>query len=161
MEIGLQITTDRRVGLKFDEFPTQAHDELLGAITSATNKLRDMVVGATPKRSGKLASEITSSVVDGARSITGYVGVKGAVSNDYAKAAALEYGAHGTAHLREHGAKLSHLWSKMIEPMMVIVKAHNRKLNIAEHDFLRGPLRAIEAGTLSDLQAALARAVDQ
>lgn len=158
MDIGLQITTDRRVALKFDVFPKQAHDELLSVITSATDRLRGLVEGAVPKNSGQLASEIVGRVVDAANHITGSVGILGATPNDYAKAGALEYGAHGTAHLREHGAKLGHLWGKMIAPMQVIVAAHDRRVNIQQHDFLRGPLRAMQEDVLAQMKQALDQA---
>ena len=160
MEIGIEISTDRRVALKFDQFPRQAHDALLASITQTTERLRAMVEGAAPKQTGKLVSEISSRVVDAPNHITGYVGIAGDGA-DYAKAAALEYGAHGTAHLREHGAKLGHLWAKLISPMQVIVSAHDRRVNIAEHDFLRGPLRAIEADALAEMKQALDTAVAQ
>lgn len=155
MDLGISISTDRRVAVKFDEFPHQAHDNLLEAITGMTDRLRGMVEGYVPKRTGRLASEITSRVVDAPNHITGYVGVSNGNANDFAKAAALEYGAHGTAHLREHAAKLGHLWGALIEPMQVIVAAHDRRLNIAEQDYLQGPLRMIENDALVQMRDAL------
>jgi hypothetical protein len=161
MEIGLEIVTDRRVALKFDRFPQQAHDQLLKAITGSTDRLRSLVDAAVPKRTGRLESEITDRVVDAPNHITGYVGVTGGAANDFAKAAALEYGAHGTAHLREHAARLGHLWSKLIDPMKVIVSAHDRRLNITAHDFLRGPLRQIQESAVVEMKDALAEAANE
>jgi hypothetical protein len=160
MKVGIEIVTDRRVALKFDTFPVQAHDALLDVITSSTERLRALVEGAAPKRTGKLEAEITSRVIDATNHITGSVGFPaGLTPTEYGKAAALEYGAHGTAHLRAHSAKLGHLWGKLIAPIQVLVAAHDRRLNIAKRDFLRGPLHAIEDGVLADMKGALDQAV--
>src|ERR1700686_275744 len=117
MQIGLDIITDRRVGVKFDVFPKQAHDAILQRITSVTEQLRGMVEAAAPKQTGRLAMEISSRVLESENRITGMVGVSGGTPNDYAKAAALEYGAHGTAHVKEHATKLGHLWGRIVAPM--------------------------------------------
>ncbi len=142
-------------------FPAQAHDRLFASITSTTEKLRDLVEGRVPKRTGRLESEITSAVNSYPDRITGVVGIKGVTGNDYAKAGALEYGAHGTSRVRAHVERLGHLFSKLVEPMNVLVSAHDRKVNIQKHDYLRGPLSEIASEALADMEAALQQAADE
>jgi hypothetical protein len=158
MEIGIEIVTDRKVALRFDEFPDEAHANLKAAITQVTERLRDMVEGAAPKRTGKLASEIEMRVLDYPDRITGIVEVRGDTHNEMAKAAAEEYGAHGSTRVRQHHARLGHLWAKIVEPMNVIVKAHDRRLNIQQRNFLRGPLRDIEGDALAAMHEAVDKA---
>ena len=57
--------------------------------------------------------------------ITGYVDIAGGKgSQDFAKAAALEYGAHKVAKVKTHEMSLDHYWStKLAEPETVMVKA--------------------------------------
>lgn len=161
MEIGVEVVSERNVALKFDTFPVQAHAGLLQVITQATVQLRGMVADRVPKRTGLLASEISSRVLDYPDRITGIVEIAGMVPGDFGKAAALEYGAHGQAHVREHAEKLGHLFGKMMQPIQVIVRAHDRRLNIEQHDFLRGPLAEISGDVMAQMQEVLAQVIEE
>lgn len=161
MDVGLEITTSRNVTLRFDEFPQQARERLSQVIHSATNRLQGLVRNAVPKHSGRLASEITSRVNEYENAIVGIVFVKGKNRNDFAKAAALEYGAHGSAEVKSHQSKLDHYFSRPIDTIQVMVGSHSRKLNIKEHDYLRGPEANVASDVLADMRQALNDVVEQ
>lgn len=151
MDIGIALVGDRRVALRFDKFPERVHSELLERITALTEKLRDRVIAAEPERTGKLKAHTTSSIEDRATRIVGRVTITG----EFGKAGALEYGAHATTRVKAHLARLDHVFGKMIEPTMVMVAAHSRHVNIAEHKFLRGPLAAMQEEIIESLRQAL------
>jgi hypothetical protein len=158
MEIGIEIVTDRKVALRFDEFPAEAHANLKAAITQVTERLRDMVEGAAPKRTGKLASEIEMSVKDYPDRISGIVSVRGDTQNENAKAGAEEYGAHGVAHVKEHPSRRTDLSSKISAPSRGMVKAYNRRVNITARNYLRDPLHEIEGDALAAMHEAVDKA---
>ena len=153
-EIAIEITGDRKVGLKFERFPQEAHDALLARITGLTADLKDRVIAAEPERTGRLKSETRSAVEDRPNRITGRV----FIGAEFAKAAALEYGAHGTTTVKAHPARLGHVFARLIEPMTVIVAQHDRRVNIAEQRFLRGALAEIAPVAIEQMKEALAEA---
>ena len=153
--IGVTVAGDRAVSIKFDTFPTRAHDSLLARISSLTDSLAARVRGAIHSKTGKLRSTISEAVYDDQpKKISGRV----FVDEDYAKAAAEEYGAHGKAQVSAHSASLDHVWSrKLASPTTVLVSAHSRRMNIAAQKFLRGSLAA-DSG---DIQQQLRDAVEK
>jgi hypothetical protein len=154
MDIGVTVTGDRRASLKFEAFPQQAHKSLLERITGLTERLAARVRAAEPVRSGKLRAATQTRIIDRPEFIVGRV----EVTADFAKAAALEYGAHATTRVKEHAARLDHVYARLISPMTVIVAAHSRKPAIAEHRFLRGPLADISGEAILEMRQALAEA---
>jgi hypothetical protein len=155
MDIGIELVTDRNVGLKFDTFPKEAYKNLFDVITEQTGRLQEQIVANTPKRTGRLASEIHARVVTYSDRITGSVSVSGGTSKDYAKAGAEEYGAHGTAHVHAHHMKLGHLFSKIVEPMDVVQGAYDRHVNIDAREYLRGPLHEIQDDIIKQMKDAV------
>jgi len=59
-------------------------------------------------------------------------------------AAAHEYGFNGTASVRNHVRNITQAFGKQINPVMVQVKAHNRKMNIKENSFARSALNEMQ-----------------
>lgn len=157
MELTVEISTDRAAGLKFDEFPEQARQRLRAAITGLIGELEGRIQSAEPSLTGKLRSETEPVVEEYPNRITGRV----SITADFAKAAALEYGAHATVLVKAHSASLDHIYGKFVDPMTVLVAAHARKVNIGEHRFLRGPLAAMEGQILESLQQALTDAAGE
>jgi hypothetical protein len=157
MEVGIEISTSRRVDLRFDDFPDQARSALKQAITGATERLLTAARARAPKRTGRLASLIKSRVVAGDKYITGIV----AMTGDFAKAAAEEYGAHNATEVRAHEARLAHLFSRPMTQISVQVTAHSRKLNIQARNYLRGALDEVRSGALSDMEEAVEKAVKE
>src|SRR5690242_7875009 len=139
MQFNLSVS-DRRVVVKFDQFPQQLHGVLLSRITSLTETLRAMVDASAPEATGKLRRNIVSRVEDRPQRIHGSVFVHA----DYGKAAALEYGAHNTIQVKSHSQRLDHVFALQVSPLSVMVAAYARHLDIAERRYLRGPLAALK-----------------
>lgn len=153
--IGVVITGDRQVAIKFDQFPIALHDPLKATITSLTGALAANIRAAAPDKTGKLRSEIQDTVFDdGADRIVGFISVSG----DFAKAGALEYGAHRATRVSAHTAKLDHVWSKRLNaPLTVLIQSYSRRQNVTATRFERGPTQAMSA----DIAAALEETVNQ
>ncbi len=124
-----------------------ARVNLVEAITRSTAELLDAVRLATPHRTGDLAASEQSRIVETPKSVTGIV----AVTRDFGKAGALEYGSHRTIDM-----KLSHVFGHLIPTMDV-----SRTLNIEAHDFLQGPEAAIADSALAGMRAALDKATEE
>lgn len=155
MEIAVTISGDREVALKFEQFPQRAHASLLSRITNLTTQLEARVRAAEPSLTGKLRGETVSHVYDDPERIRGVV----TVSADFAKAGALEYGAHRATRVKEHYERLGHVFARLISPLAVVVSEHTRIPNIQEHAFLRGPLAEMEPEVVEQLKAALVEAI--
>jgi len=154
-EIQYLVTGDRQVALKFDRFPQQAHDRLLARIQALTAELEARVLAAEPRRTGRLHSATISKVYDDQEKIGGRVTVRA----DFAKAAALEYGAHRPTKVAAHEMRLDHVFAeRLTAPMTVMVMLHRRMPNIAAYRFLRGPLAQMAPEIQAELQAAVAEA---
>jgi hypothetical protein len=160
MEFGLEITGDRTATLRFEQFPQQAHDRLLTALQAIEARLEAAVLAQAPDKTGALRSLIGGRVYDHDTRIAAVVGVRTTAAAQARKASALEYGSHAPIAVRAHTAKLAHFWSRMVNPIMVDVRAHGRTPNIVAKKFLRGPIEAIRGQALAELQAALDAAVE-
>lgn len=161
MEFGVKVDP-RQVQLKLDEFPVGVQMRILGSITTLTSRLEARVKAEEPERSGKLRSETRSRVYHDANKISGRVFVGGDFSERTKRGsvwagqvAALEYGAHAAVGVRAHQARLDHIYSRAIPPIVVDVDPFTRRANIAEHRFLRGPLAEMSEEALSELRQAL------
>jgi hypothetical protein len=158
--ISVTITGDRALQVKLDELPSRIHDRLVGPITRLTERLEAAVREDAPDRTGKLRSEITSRVYDDPDRITGRVFIAAGDDKEaYGKAAALEYGAHGTAQVSAHEARLDHVFSRLVAPMEVMVRRHSRRLDIAARLFFRGPERALAPEAEAEIRAAIDAAI--
>ena len=153
-QISYTVTGDRRVELKLEEFPKSVHDRLLDRITGLTRELEARVQAAEPDKTGKLRRDTASRIFDDQDKITGRVTIEA----DFAKAAALEYGAHRAAKVSAHLMRLDHVFARLIAPMTVLVQMHRRTPNITEHRFLRGTLAQMAPEIQAQLEAAVAEA---
>lgn len=147
MEIGIDLLGERKVDLRFEEFPETARVNLRKAIEDKTGELADLIRNRVPKRTGKLASLIQSRVSESTTQITGVV----AVAADFGKAGALEYGTHKTIVM-----KSSHVFDRIVPTFNV-----ERKLNIEARSFLRGPLDEIASGAFDAMRTAVESALDE
>lgn len=152
-DIGVGITGDLKVALQFDKFPEALRAELLKPIKSLTNQLAAKIRAIVPKgKTGKLASEVVEQIFDDPDQVSGRV----TFDAEFAKAGALEYGAHRSTKVRAHEAKLDHAWGKKLnEPLTVLVAAYSRTPSIAAHNMLRGPLAAMSEEVISELRQAI------
>lgn len=153
-DIGVFITGARELDLKFDQFPQSAHRNLRQRIDGLTTELYARVEAAIPKRTGRLAGEVSKALRDKPERITGVI----SISAEFAKAGALEYGAHRTAPVKAHAMRLMHLWGRPApSPLTVEVPAHARTPNIEAERFMRGSIEGMRA----EVEAALRQALDQ
>ena len=153
MDIHATVTGDRQVGLRFDAFPDALHDDLLAAIGALGQQLDDMVLAAEPDLTGRLRSETRLRIFDDKTRIKAEVDV----SAEQAKAGALEYGAHRATKVGAHHMRLDHAWRRALsEPMDVLVADYTRTPDIAEVDFLRGPLGEMSPQIIERLNAVVA-----
>lgn len=159
--IRISIAGDRQVGLRFDAFPDQLYDDLRGEIEALSRELYSRVKGATPSDTGELRSQERLRVFTDKTRITGYVDVaadKG--SQAFAKAGALEYGAHRPTDVGGHAMSLDHYWAyKLSEPHMVLVGAYSRTPNIAEYAFERSSLASMQPEIIARLNTVVEKAV--
>jgi hypothetical protein len=164
MDIHIDVKGDHAVGLRFEAFPGQLYDALKDEITSLGQELLARVRAATPSRTGRLRSEERLRIFADPNSIKAQVGINaGKVSGgEYAKAGALEYGAHRATKVKAHRMRLDHHWAlKLAAPEMVMLAAFTRTPNIEEHSFERGPLAEMQAEILTRLNAVVDKAVVQ
>jgi hypothetical protein len=111
--VKIDITGDRLVGLRFDEFPTDLHDALLEQIDGLTSELFGRVLARVPTATGNLRSKLRQRVYDDEHRITGRVDIASTDAQDHRKAGALEYGSKGRpVKVGGHGMKLDHFWEK-------------------------------------------------
>jgi len=159
--VKIDVTGVRQVGLRFDEFPDELYVELKAEIDALSNELFSRVQAATPDATGLLRSQERLRLFADPNRITGYVDVEGGKgSQDFAKAGALEYGAHRATKVSAHGMRLDHYWArKLAAPETVLVQAYARTPDIQEHAFERGPLEAMQPEIIARLNAVVERAV--
>ncbi len=157
--------SDRRIILRFAEFPVYAHDRLYAALVKIEQRLEAAILAQAPVgQSGALRNMIGGRVYDHQNRIAAVVGVrvKDAENPQAAarKAAALEYGSRGRpVTVRAHDMGLDHFWSRLVEPRTEVVAAYSRVPAISPQMFLRGPAMALREEAITEMRAAVAAAV--
>jgi hypothetical protein len=154
--IAVEISGDRRAGLRFDEFPRRAHDAILARITGLTAQLEARVLGRVPVATGDLRRMVQSFVDDHGTRIAGKVKVIAGAKSDHGKAAALEYGAHGSFEVKAHTRTVTSIFGRVVAPTEIFIAAYGRAANIEEQRFLRGPLAEMRGEIIRQLTRALA-----
>ncbi len=159
--IRISVTGDRQVGLRFDNFPDALYEDLRSEIDALSSELFTRVQAATPSLTGQLRSQERERLFTDPNRITGYVDIAGGKgSQDFAKAAALEYGAHKATKVKAHAMGLDHHWAeKLAAPEQVLVEAYVRTPNIQEFAFERGPLAQMQPEVIARLNAVVEKAV--
>jgi hypothetical protein len=155
---GIAIDGDQRVTLRFEQFPDTLHERLLGTLQRLEQRLEQMVLAQEPARTGALRQLTGGRVYEHPDRIAAVVGVRSQSANEAKKAAALEYGSHRSLVVRAHTAKLSHLWARAINPIIVYIPSHSRVSDISPQRFLRGPIDAMRGEAVAELRAAVAEA---
>ena len=156
MDFDAVITGDRRIIARFGEWPKELHDSLLARIRALTDALEGRVQALAPERTGKLKSEITSRLFDDPQKIKGLVTLDGGLSgSEYAKAAALEYGAPGRGgrfKVSAYSRTIAEAFGRDISPTRIDVRAYDRIASIDARVYLRGGLGDVEAEATAELQ---------
>ncbi len=153
MDFDAVITGDRRVVARFGEWPKELQGSLLARITDLTKQLESRVRDLAPSRTDKLKDEITSRIFDDPQKIKGLVTLESGLSgSEYAKAAALEYGAHRSTDVRKHRRTITEAFGRTISPTSADVRAYSRIANIDAQVYLRGGLADVEGDAVTQLQ---------
>ncbi len=140
MPVIVQTRGPREITLRFTEFPVQLHQKLRERISALTGTLMAWVQAATPVRTGRLRGEEAERVYsNNANRVAGYVSVYApdGGSNEYAKAATLEYGTNKPRRAFERTNLISALLSKR---RRAIAGKLSKPVHIAAFRYLRAPL---------------------
>lgn len=157
-DIGVEIEGIRGLQLKFDQFPERAREHLYENIAQIIHRLYGAIRSEAPSRSGALRSHIAESMSQGTNYVRGNVRFTG----EYAKAGALNYGAHRKAAVRAHEMRLDHVFgSRLSAPMTVIVDRFDRKPNLASRNFITGPARSMHDEAMMAIQEAIEQAIGE
>lgn len=148
MDINIAVVGDRAIALKFGRIPIAIHDRLLQTIHDLTEKLLDRIHDAEPEATGRLKERTRAYFTDRENLIRGAIR-PGSARQDKLKAMALEFGAHGTAHVKAYTRGHD-----------VAVQAYTRHVNIAEHRFLRDPFAEMKGEIEAAIRAAFQSAGD-
>jgi hypothetical protein len=132
VDIALRLDGERLIQLRFQRLEAEVHDRFARLVRELTDELYQRVTAAEPVRTGRLRARTRERFRDTPNRITGSV-TAATRRADAAKAAALEYGAHGSAAVSAY-ERLSG----------DIVSAYRRHVNIVAHRFLRDPLAQMQ-----------------
>jgi hypothetical protein len=149
-------TSENRLIAHLNEFPDTLAKALAEPIRRITDAMLSHVIAAEPVRTGAL-HDATKAFTDFRDNlIRGRVRIlAGGPGLSHAKAAALEYGAHGPAHVAAHSMRLDHVFDEEIPPEDVMVSGYTRDVNITERRFLRDALAAEIAEFEIEVQKAI------
>lgn len=149
------------LALRFDKFPTVAHKKLEERMGKVVEALRARAQAAAPKKTGKLASEITGRVfADQPDRIAGYVTVfAGNDAKEYPKAATLEYGTDKPrrAFERANGGILARLGASKRR----VTARVSKPVHIRAFKYLRGSIESMRPEIEAELAAGLAEATKE
>ena len=149
MQINIAAVGDRAIELRFQQIPQTVHDRLLATIKALTLRLLDRIHAAEPKLTGRLEGRTRAYFTDRENLIRGAIRA-GSSRGDKLKAMALEYGAHGQAHVKAYSRASD-----------AAVAAYTRRVNVAAHDFMRGPFGEMRAEILETIRRAFSGAITE
>jgi hypothetical protein len=154
---------DRRLTLHLEALPRALKIALRQRIEALAATLLAQVRAAEPVRTGRLRAATHSFLTERETSIRGGVIIAARTAGEAhnVAAAALEYGVHRSVNVRAHAARLTHLFGHAATRQTVMIRAHPRRVDIAERRFLRGPAAAIRGHAIAELQAAITEAIEK
>ncbi len=151
----------RAIELRFGEFPAKAHQMIEQRITALTDVLQARIEAAAPVKTGRLRSEIKGRIyADQANRVAGYVSVYSPEggSNEYAKAATLEY---GTNKPRRAFSRLNKIEALLGQSKRRIIGKMSKPVHIQAFAYLRGPLEQMRPEIEAALNDAIAATVTE
>lgn len=147
---------EREVSLRFDTFPGRARKRLEERIAALTTQLQSRVEARAPYLTGQLRSEIVErDFADNPNRVAGYVSVwaPGAKPDEYAKAAALEY---GTNKPRRAFQRTNGIIDRVGKAHRRIVAKLSKPVRMEAFEYLRKPLAEMKPEIEAALNEALA-----
>jgi hypothetical protein len=143
--------SDTALRLHFAKLPLNLRTNLQKTIQALTTELLGRVRAAEPVRTGLLRSQTRSYVDVTENYVRGRVRIlaTGHASRTGAAFGALEYGAHAAILVKAYQRRGG------------LVREYARVVNIAEQRFLRNSLDAMRAKATAELEAAVAKTVEE
>ena len=157
MDLNVIITDDRKIELRFDEWPRQLRADIIDKIRTLTARLHARVLSLEPKKTGRLQSTTVKRIYEDPEKIKGAV----TVNADFAKAGALEFGAPGgrsRPDVRGHQRLQTHVFGQEISPERVFVSPYHRVARIEARLFMRAGLEGMSGETEGALRGLLDQA---
>lgn len=151
----------RELAVRFEQFPQELRAKLSERINEATESLYEAIRVAAVDRfshpTGRLQSEIAGRLYDNESGrIAGYVSVRaGSDSNEYAKAATLEYGSDKPRKVSARAG--SGAWMRITGSSRRIYGRTGEPAHIPAFMYLRGPFEEMRP----EIEAALVEAISQ
>ena len=152
MQINAVIQGERDIALRLEQMPQVVHQRLLSRIGALTARLYAAVEEREPRRTGKLTGETVEVIDETPDLVRGRVRVAARDRNEWGKAAALEYGAHGSVTVRAY-QRQGH--TPRGTPAQQMVEAYQRRVNIPERRYERGALEGMRGEIKADLEQVL------
>jgi len=152
MEITAIVSGERDFAARLDQMPARVRERLVTVITSLTARLLAAVQQNEPQRTGALRSETQMRVDVTDDVVRGRVFVAAPSAREHAKAAALEYGAHGMVAVRAY-QRQGHTPFGMAAAQ--VVAAYRRQANIVADRFERTALDAMRGTIKAEITEAL------
>lgn len=153
---------DTQVLARFDVMSDRVHDALVAKVGALTLQLEAKVKAklsgdVLQVRTGALRRSIFSKVDDQGDAVYGIA----ASSGDVKYAAFFEFGFTGTEAVRAHIRHISEAFGKPLkEEIAVQVRAHDRKVDMPAHSFLRSSLAEMKDQIAAGLKQAVQGAVN-
>lgn len=147
----------RELALRFDAFPTRAHQKIEERIRSLVDTLEQRIEAAAPYKTGKLRSEITPKTYgEQPDRVAGYVSVFApGAPGEYPKAATLEYGSNKVRRVFQRANILQRLGGSQRR----IVARVTKPARIQAFAYLRNPFEAMRPEIVTSLNEAIAEVV--
>lgn len=143
---------DKEISLRFDQFPQQFKEALKSEIDELVAEALALSQKAAPRKTGKLRGELKGRTFIGETRVAGYVSVyAGGDSNEYIKAATLEYGSKKPRRIFKKDVYTITKRGKKRRA----VDRFTRPAVIREFRYLRGPLADMQPEIKRRLQAVL------
>jgi hypothetical protein len=152
-----------RVALRFERFPTLAHDGLARYIAGITDETAAGVLALVPKgKTGKLAGQVQHGLDDSNDRVRGWISLSVDDANAVEKAAALEFGSRSAKfQVKAYSRTLDQVFGHIAAPFQQAVAAYQRAGTLPKLDFLHGPFRDRGSGALDGMNAAVERAIKE
>lgn len=135
MQIDAIVTGEREVLARLDTLAERVQKRLKARLERLVPQIEADERSRAPVRTGKLRSEIQGHVTAGTDFVVGQVRVAAQNRAEFAKAGALEYGAHGTAAVHAFSRAGHTPFGQRAEQM---VDAYTRRVDVMAHRYVRG-----------------------
>lgn len=146
---------DRQVLAHIDALPQELREHLVAHLGPVDDRMLALVRAAAPDRTGRLRNQIRGAVVSTETSVVAKVFVAGRSPQDFAKAAALEWGVPGLSRRAARRAPGGLVSVKASRRAGESVIAYHRRVRIEARRYLRRALVTMQTMGVEAIQAAI------